>query len=86
MSQSARIKITYHIKEITMTSSEWRVFVTKVVASAWETLVTDPKDKSIATSWNGTGLNLHVSGVNDRKWHVKMLEKYDGIIAIKTCI
>ena len=25
------------IKEITMTSSEWRVFVTKVVASAWET-------------------------------------------------
>ena len=69
------------IQEIAMSSSEWRVFVTKVVASAWESLVTDSKDKSIASSWDGTGLNLHVDGINDRKWHVKMLEKYDGIIA-----
>lgn len=63
-----------------MSSGEWRIFLTKCVGESWENLVDDIHDKSISSSWDGTGLNLKVNGQDDKKWHVKMLEKYDGIV------
>ena len=66
--------------EIKMTRGEWRIYVTKLVGQAWQKLVENKKDKSIVTSWSGTGLNLPITGENDNAWFCKMVEKYEGSI------
>ena len=67
-------------KEIKMNSAEWRIYVTNLIANAWEELVENEKDRSIINSWHGTGLNLRVDGTNDNAWLQKMVQKYEGSI------
>ena len=65
-------------KEITMTEGEWRVFISNAVGETWESIVTDPGNKSIAASWYSSGTNLPIDGSQDGIWKEQMVLKFDG--------
>ena len=71
-------QINKEVADIKLTTSEFRIFLTKAIAKGWKKLVKQNNDAIIA-SWEGTGLNLHTTGQQDEKWRNKMVQKFAGI-------
>lgn len=67
-------------KEIQMSISEFRIFLTGAVGNAWDKLL--ELEHIWIDSWIPSGLTLPVSGAKDKEWKHTMIEKYGGTSAM----
>ena len=73
----SNIQIQNIVKQQRLTWPEMRIIATKAVGQAWYELVTQ-RNRAIEASWESSGLNLNISGHQDKDWYKKMAIKYTG--------